>query len=277
MFRTQNLVLLTLLFSLFSSLTAQAAPTSDASPNTSLAADTLLQSQAKQLIFEAMNLWRGESSYSVTEMEIHRPDWQRTMKMAGWSRGMKDSMIRFTYPPKEVGNANLKLDTNMWIFTPKLNRVTKLPASMMTQSWMGSDFSYNDLAKSDQVIYDYTHRLLAVESLDGHKVYVIEAIPKEDAPIVWGKEVVRVRDDFILMQNDYYDQSMNLVKTMKTLKITDYSGRPFPSVMRVSRVDKPDYWTEIRTTEAWFDIALPDHLFTVANLKQPRAWQPPVK
>lgn len=237
--------------------------------------DSTVKEDAKALVQKAIDLWRGKTSYALTEMTIHRPDWQRDMKMEGWTRGMKDSLIRFTYPPKDADNANLKLDNEMWIFTPKLNRVTKLPASMMTQSWMGSDFSYNDLAKSDQVVEDYTHRLLKTTQENGFKVYWIESIPHEDAPIVWGKEVLKIREDFVMLEDAYYDQSMQLVKTLQTLKITEFSGRPFASVMRITKANKPDEWTEIRTTQAWFDLALPAHLFTLPNLKRPRPWQPP--
>lgn len=230
---------------------------------------------AKKIVLQAIDLWRGKTSYALTEMTIHRPEWQRSMKMEGWTRGMKDSLIRFTYPPKDADNANLKLDNEMWIFTPKLNRVTKLPASMMTQSWMGSDFSYNDLAKSDQVVADYTHTLLKTAKENGYTVYWIEAIPHDDAPIVWGKEVLKIREDFVMLEDAYYDQSMQLVKTLKTLEVKTFSNRPFASKLKITRADKPDQWTQINTTQAWFDIDIPDSLFTLGNLKRPRPWQLP--
>ncbi|HEY9017161.1 outer membrane lipoprotein-sorting protein, partial [Thiomicrospira sp.] len=160
---------------------------------------------AAEIIEASLDLWRGDTSYSVTEMTIHRPTWQRDMRLEGWTRGMKDSLIRFVYPPRDADNATLKLDNEMWIFTPKLNRVTKLPASMMTQSWMGSDFSYNDLARSDQTLDNYTHTLVETRQQDGHKVYIIEAIPKPNAPVVWGKEVAKIRDDYVILENVFYD------------------------------------------------------------------------
>lgn len=230
---------------------------------------------AQRILQNALDLWRGQTSYAVTEMTIHRPNWQRTMKMEGWTRGSGDSLIRFTYPIKDAGSANLKLDHKMWLFTPKLNRVTKLPASMMNQSWMGSDFSYNDLAKSDQVLESYHHRLIGQEQHQGQTVYVIEAIPKEEAPVVWGKEIVKIRADYVLLQEDFYDQSFQLVRSLKTLEIAHFSGRPFASVMRITSATQPDHWTEVITHQAWFNLSLPDYLFTLGNLKRPRAWQPP--
>lgn len=229
---------------------------------------------AAEIIEASLNLWRGDTSYSVTEMTIHRPTWQRDMRLEGWSRGMKDSLIRFVYPPRDADNATLKLDNEMWIFTPKLNRVTKLPASMMTQSWMGSDFSYNDLARSDQTLENYNHRLIETRQQDGHMVYIIEAVPKPHAPVVWGKEVAKIRDDYVILENVFYDQSMQEVKRLQTLKIENIDGRPFPTVMRITNADKPENWTEIRTSEILINIDLPDYLFTLANLQRPRPWKP---
>lgn len=229
---------------------------------------------AAEIIEASLDLWRGDTSYSVTEMTIHRPTWQRDMRLEGWTRGMKDSLIRFVYPPRDADNATLKLDNEMWIFTPKLNRVTKLPASMMTQSWMGSDFSYNDLARSDQTLDNYTHTLVETRQQDDHKVYIIEAIPKPNAPVVWGKEVAKIRDDYVILENAFYDQSMQEVKRLQTLKIEDIDGRPFPTVMRITNAHEPDKWTEIRTSQVLIDIDLPDYLFTLANLQRPRPWKP---
>lgn len=229
---------------------------------------------AAEIIEASLDLWRGDTSYSVTEMTIHRPTWQRDMRLEGWTRGMKDSLIRFVYPPRDADNATLKLDNEMWIFTPKLNRVTKLPASMMTQSWMGSDFSYNDLARSDQTLDNYNHNLVETRQQDGHNIYIIEAIPKANAPVVWGKEVAKIRGDYVMLENVFYDQSMQEVKRLQTLKIEDIDGRPFPTVMRITNADKPDHWTEIRTSQVLIDIDLPDYLFTLANLQRPRPWKP---
>ena len=229
---------------------------------------------AAEIIEASLDLWRGDTSYNVTEMTIHRPTWQRDMRLEGWTRGIKDSLIRFVYPPRDADNATLKLDNEMWIFTPKLNRVTKLPASMMTQSWMGSDFSYNDLARSDQTLEHYTHTLVETRQKDGRNVYIIEAIPKPNAPVVWGKEVAKIRDDYVILENVFYDQSMQEVKRLQTLKIEDIDGRPFPTVMRITNADEPDKWTEIRTSQVLIDIDLPDYLFTLANLQRPRPWKP---
>ena len=126
--------------------------------------------------------------------------------MKGWTRGENDALVRFIAPAKDAGNATLKVGSDTWVFNPKLNQVIKLPASMMSQSWMGSDFSYNDLSKSEDIITDYTHRLIGTEQAGGHTVWTVESTPKPGAPVVWGKVVAKVRDDFVLIDETYFDQ-----------------------------------------------------------------------
>ena len=226
----------------------------------------------RQLVKSAMDQWRGMSSYGEVSMTIHRADWQRTMTMHNWTKGEKDALIRFVAPAKDSGNATLKLDNDMWMFTPKLNQVIKLPASMMTQSWMGSDFSYNDLAKSDQLLTDFKLKLLSTELVEGIKQYTIEAIPKSDAPVVWGKELIVIREDNVLILERFYDQSMQPVKEMRTLKIEEIGGRLYPVVMRMINLEETERWTQIETHRAYFNIELPRYIFTQSNLRNPRPW-----
>ena len=228
-----------------------------------------------QLIKRVIDYWRGNTSYTELSMTIHRPEWERSLSMLGWTRGREDALIRFTAPAKDAGNATLKLGQSMWIFTPKLNQVIKLPASMMAQSWMGSDFSYNDLAKSDQIINDYTHTLMDTQQQNDHTVYTIDSVPKPNAPVVWGKERLRIRDDFIMLEQIFYDQDMKVVKRLQTLKIAPLGGRPYPVVMRMTTVDENDHWTELNYQQGLFDLKLQDYLFTLSNLSNPRPWRAP--
>ena len=128
--------------------------------------------------------YRAKSSQSTVTMTIHRPAWERRLQMKAWTRGEVAALVRFVAPAKDAGNATLKLGRETWVFNPKLNQVIKLPASMMGQSWMGSDFSYNDLAKSEDILTQYSHRLAATQVADGHTVWTIEATPKTGAPVV---------------------------------------------------------------------------------------------
>ncbi len=237
-------------------------------PTVGLAADDDMT--AAGLVRAAMDHWRGLTSYSEMTMTIHRPDWERAMSMRAWSEGDKLSLVRITKPKKDAGNGTLLNDNEMWSYSPKINRIIKIPSSMMNQGWMGSDFSNKDISKSTDIIDDYDHTLAGTEELDGHTVYTVESVPHEDAAIVWGKEVLRVRDDFVLLEQQFWDQDGELIKVMKTLEIAEMGGRPVARRLRMGKLATPGEWTEMSVSAIEFDLQLPTGIFTLSNLRNPR-------
>jgi outer membrane lipoprotein-sorting protein len=225
---------------------------------------------ADVLLKKAFDNYRANSSTGTVSMTIHRPDWERSMTFRSWTRGEDDALVRFLAPAKDAGNATLKSVQGTWVFNPKLNQVIKLPASMMAQSWMGSDFSYNDLAKSTELMDDYTHKLTATGIVGGHTVWTVECMPKPGAAVVWGKVVLKLRDDDVVVEQTYYDQDGKPARRMTADKVGDIAGRPYPLVMTMHPLDTPDSWTRIETTAATFNIAVPDYLFTLSSLQNPR-------
>ena len=225
---------------------------------------------ARSIVKGALDYWRDTSSFAEIAMTIHRPNWEREALMKSWTRGEKDALVRFVKPAKDAGSATLKLGDNMWIYTPKLDRVIKLPFSMMAQSWMGSDFSYNDLAKSDDLLIHFDNRIIDVTEQDGHKVYVIEATPVPDAPVIWGKERVKIRDDHLLLEETFFDQDFKAVKTLKAMEIGPMGGKIYVTRMRMEKLEEAGHWTEISYHRAEFGLGLPNALFTQAELRNPR-------
>lgn len=225
---------------------------------------------AKAIVKAAIEYWRASSSYGVFNMTIRRPDWQRTMTMRSWTKGNKRSLTRVIAPKKDAGNGTLLIDKRMWQYSPKINRIIKIPASMMNQSWMGSDFSNNDISKADDLIDQYHHKLLKKYKKAGHTVYIIQAIPMDDAPVVWGREVIHIRDDYLMLQHDFYDQDGKLVKKMVTLEIKKMGGRNISARQRMQKIDKPGEWTEVVTKSVRFNLPMPMSRFTLSNLRNPR-------
>ncbi len=236
----------------------------------SLVADEVIPPDPVELIRAAMEHWRGVTSYSDMTMTVHRSDWQRTMSMQAWTQGDKTSLVRVTEPKKDAGNGTLILDQNMWTYSPKINRIIKVPSSMMNQSWMGSDFSNKDISKSTDIIDQYDHRLINSEEKEGHLFYTIESVPHEDAAVVWGKEVAVIRDDFVMMRQEFWDQDNILVKEMNSLEVALMDGREIATRMRMNKVDAPDEWTDMAVNSVDFDIELAASLFTLSNLRNPR-------
>lgn len=225
---------------------------------------------AIQLLQGALELTRGASSYTRLAMKIHRPDWERNMELEAWTQGQEDALIRFTAPAKDAGNATLKLADSMWTFVPQLKREARLPSSMMSQSWASSDFSYNDLSRSDNYLRYYDVEIVEREESEGHTVFSLQMTPYDDAPIVWGRETMVLRDDYVMLSQTFHDQDLIALKRMETRDIGPLGGREIPLVMRMSDLAEPDHWTEIRYLEADFDANVPASKFTRFALRGER-------
>ena len=219
------------------------------------------------LVSRAIDQTRGLSSVGEMSMLIQRPNWQRRSSLQAWTRGREDALIRFTAPARDAGNALLKQGDRMWTFNPKLNRSIRLPNSMMSQSWAGSDFSYNDLSRSDKWLRHYTLTLVAQGEHEGLAAYTIDATPHDDAPVVWGKEQMVIREDFVLLSQTFYDQEMVAVKELTTLKIAELGGRVMATVMRMVNLEMPEEFTEVSYDAMSFDVTLEDRLFTVFSMQ----------
>jgi len=224
----------------------------------------------RAIVEKALDYWRGVSSISRFSMTIHRPDFQRKVIIKGWTKGRKNGLFFVEKPAKDAGNGSLKKGRQMWSYNPKINRVIKLPPSMMSQSWMGSDFSNDDLAKSDSMLDDYSHTVREKKIVDGLAVYSIESLALEDAPVVWGKQDLVIREDGILLRQSFYDEDMVMAKEMTAGEIEPLGGRLFPKIWTMRRVDEKDHYTRLEYIELSFDDDLDDRLFTLASLKNRR-------
>ncbi|MDZ4787152.1 MAG: outer membrane lipoprotein-sorting protein [bacterium] len=220
----------------------------------------------KEIVRNAINYWRDDSSHAVATMVVHRPNWERSMTFESWTKGSNKALVKFIAPVKDSGNATLSIDDDTWSYSPKINKVIRIPPSMKSQSWMGSDFSYRDLTKADDIIEDYTHKIISTETSDLKKVYVIESIPLESAPVVWGKEILKIREDWIIIQHDFYDQDGQLIKSLVVKNISKMDGKLYPKVMHISKVELTDEWTEIIHDTIKFDDNIPDSFFSTASL-----------
>jgi len=225
---------------------------------------------AQAVVEGSFNYMRGKTSMCTVDMTIHRPDWERIITIKAWTKGQNDSIFWVVAPPKDHGNGTLKKKREMWMYNPKVNRVIKIPPSMMSQAWMGSDFSNDDLSKTESLINDYSHTIIGTESHEGKTVYRIKSIPKPGAPVVWGMQKLTVREDHIFLKQEFYDEDLKLVKTLSTHQIGMLGGRLFPAVWKMQKADVKDEHTVLEYKELTFDQDLPDRLFTLSSLKTPR-------
>lgn len=225
---------------------------------------------AAAIVEKAFNYIRGDTSVSRTEMTIHRPDFERSMTIRVWTRGKRDAVFFIEKPPKDAGNGTLKKGRDMWSYNPKINRVIKFPPSMMSQSWMGSDFSNNDLSKTDSILDEYTHEIKQQKKVDNITVYEMELIPKEEAPVVWGKQEMTIREDGIMLRQAFFDEDMLLVKEMTVDALEMRGGRLFPTIWTMRKAGEKDRYTRLVYQELEFDVPLKPGLFTITSLKSRR-------
>jgi outer membrane lipoprotein-sorting protein len=227
------------------------------------------QLTATEIVRRADQLLRGKTSVGKYEMTIITPNWERTLAMDVWTEGYEKTFIRITAPPKEAGVGSLRIETNMWNYLPKVERIIKIPPSMMMQSWMGSDFTNDDLVKESSVVKDYTHELMGTETVDGFETWKIALTPKPEAPVVWGKIIMNVRkSDFNPVREEFYSESGKLVRVMTFSDFRKMDDRTIPTKWVMQPVDEPDKRTVLLVEEIHFNVAIPASVFTLQNLKR---------
>lgn len=224
---------------------------------------------AKEVVKRAEDNMRGKTSRSNLTIKIIRPSWNREMNMIAWSKGDDYSMILVTAPAKEKGTVFLKRVKEVWNWIPSIERNIKLPPSMMSQSWMGTDFTNDDLVKEASSVADYTHTHLGKEMIASRECYKIEMIPKPTAAIVWEKVIVWIdTKDFLQLQAEFYDEDGELVNIMKSGEVKEVGGRKITSKIEMIPADKEGHSTQIIYNEIVFDEAIDDNFFTTRNMKQ---------
>jgi outer membrane lipoprotein-sorting protein len=224
---------------------------------------------ASEIIKKAEDKARGEKAYGEMKMTIVRPTWKREITMKSWSKGDDFSLVLITSPARDKGTAFLKRYKEIWNWQPSIDRSIKLPPSMMMQSWMGSDFTNDDLVKQSSLVSDFTHKLLGKERIDGRACHIVELIPKPDAAVVWGKVIMWIdENDYLELKVEFYDEDGYLVNTMYGKDIKTIGGRTLPARLELIPADKPDQKTIVEQLALDFKVKLDDSFFSVQNLKR---------
>ncbi len=226
---------------------------------------------AREIIRKAQDKINGLTSEGTMKMTVERPSWTREVTMKTWSKGDEYYMILITAPPRDKGQVFLKREYDMWNWMPSISRMIKIPASMMSQSWMGSDFTNDDLVKLNSYVNDYTHEIIGEEEIEGYACHIIELIPKPDAAVVWGKVEVWVsKEEYYELKLAFYDEDMELVNSQVSADIKQMGDRKLPAKMVMEPVQKPGQKTIIEILEMKFNEPIPDDFFSQQNMKRVR-------
>ena len=226
---------------------------------------------AKQIIIKADELMRSKSSFAELSMTIIKTDWARTIGMKSWALEPDYAIIYITEPARDKGSVTLKRKKEVWNWIPAAQKVIKIPPSMMLQSWMGSDFTNDDLVKESSVINDYTHNVIGEENYLGYDCYKIESIPKPEAGVVWGKLISWIsKKEYFQLKTEFYDEDGFVVKTYLGSNVTEMGGRKIPAHWEMIPVDRPGEKTEFDYHEIKFNIDVDESFFSEQNMKRVR-------
>jgi outer membrane lipoprotein-sorting protein len=233
---------------------------------------------AREIAARAENAMRSDRTRLEAEMTITSPQLSapRVVSFRSWDdEPGKRSFIRILSPPRDAGTGFLKLHPNLWMYLPRVERTIRVPPSMMLQSWMGSDFTNDDLVRSSSALDDYEHRLLGIDpSPDGHgdrPAWVVEYTPHEEAAVSWGRIVAWVEvERGTPLRQDFYDEAGARLRTMQLSDIRPVGDRAVPHTWTMTPLDEPGHETRIEVRAIEFDAALDDSIFTKQNLRKAR-------
>jgi len=223
---------------------------------------------AREIVDRADQNMEGESSISTMSMSIVRPTWERTLEFKNWVLGSEYALTLVTAPSKEKGQTFLKRGNDMWNYLPKIGRLIKLPPSMMSQGWMGSDYTNDDILRESSMVKDYDHTIVGEEVVEGRNCYKIEMIPHEESTIVWGKLMSWItKENFLFLKNEYYDEDGYLVRTELGKEIKSMDGRLIPTVLEIIPEENPDHKTIVNIKTIDFNVDIEESFFSQQNMK----------
>jgi outer membrane lipoprotein-sorting protein len=233
---------------------------------------------AREIAKKSEYTMRGDTNYCDCRMTVESPRLAsaRVVRFESWAdEPGKRSLIRIHEPAKDRGTGFLKQHPNLWMWVPRVERTVRIPPSMMLQSWMGSDFTNDDLVRSSSELDDYDHTLLGIdpgsEASAGRRAYVLEYVPHEDAPVVWGKIVAWIDvERFAPLAQDFYDEDGVRLRAMRFSEHREVEGRFLPHRWLLTPLEKPGHSTLIEVEKMSYDLEIPDSIFTTRNLKRSR-------
>jgi outer membrane lipoprotein-sorting protein len=223
--------------------------------------------EAKDIVKKADDKAKGKTSIASITIQIIRPNWTREMSVKAWTKGKDLTLILVLAPAKEKGVVFLKRKKEVWNWIPSIERNIKMPPSMMSQSWMGTDFTNDDLVKEASVIEDYTHSFLEDAIVEGRECYKIQLLPKPKSAVVWGKIIMCIdKKDFIMLYVEYFDEEEKLVNVMHCSDIKLLGGKILASKMEMTPVNKKGNKTVLLYNSLSFESPLEDSFFSTQNL-----------
>ena len=222
---------------------------------------------ASEIVTKADAKMRGNTSYMEMTMQIVRPKYTREISLKSWSKGDNLALVKITAPAKDAGQGYLKINKDLWNWLPSIDRMVKMSASVMGQSWMGSDFTNDDMVRQSSIVTDYTPKIIVEEQIRELPCWKIELTPKPNAAVVWGKIISWIDKSYNIIKTQYFDEDNVLVQTMENFDFKTFGDRQMPSRMEMVPADKTGQKTVVLVSKAQYNQPINDNFFSQQNLK----------
>ncbi len=224
---------------------------------------------ARQVIDRVDQTLRGNTSYGTYRITIEKPRLERTLVIESWDDSVKEqSFIRILEPKKDRGTTFLKIKQNLWQYIPRIGKEIKIEGSLMQDSWMGSDFTNDDLVRAYSIVDDYVHTFL---SPPDENLYRVEMRPKPGVPVVWTRVVFDIRKkDYLPVKQEFYDHKDRLVRILEYSRYARVDNKVIPTHMKVKSVKggRTRSSTTMEFLRVRFNQPIPAHIFSRANLRK---------
>lgn len=220
---------------------------------------------ASELIKKIETQYQGETSHGTMKMVVQNKNWKRTLVMESWSAGRDKFLARILDPKKERGTCTLKVEDNIWNYLPKIDRLMKIPSSLMGDKWMGSHLTNDDLVKENKIDKLYDFSVLT----EDEKKAVVQGLPKPDAPVVWGKILYTVdMEKEVPISVEYFDEDGEKVRVMTFSDVEKIQDRWIPRLFRITPLNEPNEFTELVYEKIEFDLKIPNDVFSTQSLRK---------
>lgn len=234
-----------------------------------ISADGTLDLKAVVKHFE--DLYRADSSIAEAELTVVRPRRTRSLRMKIWTRGEEKALVLIQAPPREKGTATLKVDDNLWNYLPRIRRTIRIPPSMMLSSWMGSDFTNDDLVRESSYSEDYDCEVAGRSEEPAG--WLIRFTAKEGVVGLWKSfELIMSPDGTTPLQSKWYNRKGELARLLTWDKMRVFDGRRLPARMTLVPTDRRDkgWKTVMEYHDIDFDVELPESTFSLSSLERQR-------
>jgi outer membrane lipoprotein-sorting protein len=222
---------------------------------------------AEEILSKAEKNLTSTSTIATLRVTASRPKWSKTITLKTWNKGTEYAAAYILAPEKDKGTVYVKSKNEVWNYLPKINKTVKLPANLMSQNWMGTDLSTDDLVRLSNLTKDYTAKRIAGKTVSGRDCYGIQLDPKPEADVLWGRLKIYIdKEEYLQLQTTFYDEDLEVVNVLLGGEIKNFNGVKIPSKFYMVPAGKKGMNTKLEYLDAEFNVSLEDSFFSKDNL-----------